>query len=249
MTRKLPAWLTALDGVIVVVKERAAVVKRIFQLSAKGHGICRIIGILTAEGVPSFGGKGWLKPYVAKVIRDRRALGEYQPCHGRRPDGPPVPRYFPPVVSQQLWDRANAQLTVRTVKRGRPGRTVNLFSGLLHNARRPGDTYVAAIRFSGRKPTNPTSTRQRHLVSTAAAQGLGQPCSFPHDTFEKAILTVLSEINVAALFPPADPQVIPDSQRLDAEVKDLRDYKQTLQEQLESRRDKNKIPAPWRRPA
>jgi DNA invertase Pin-like site-specific DNA recombinase len=243
LTRRLPAWLCVKDGVIVAVPERAKVVKRIFQLSAKGHGSGRIVGILTAEGVPSFSGKGWVKPYVARITRDRRALGEYQPCHGRRPAGPPVPGYFPPVVSEDLWLKANAQLALRTPKPGRPGRTINLFSGLLHNARQPGDTYNAAIRFSGRTPTNPTGTKQRLLISTAAAQGRGQPFSFPHDTFERAILTVLNEINVAVLFPPDDPQVIPDSERLDAERKDLRNYKQELQEQLESRRDKDKIPA------
>jgi DNA invertase Pin-like site-specific DNA recombinase len=232
MTRRLPLWLKLENGVIEVIKERAQVVRKIFHWSAAGFGACQIIGRLTRAGIPAFGGKGWFKTYITRIIRDRRALGEYQPCKGGKPDGPPVPGYFPAVVTEREWLAANEQMVSRTLKKTRNGKYVNLFSGLLWNARQPGDTYKAATSFSGRKPGLP-GVKQRVLVTNASSQGRGEAHSFPHESFERAILSVLAEINVKVLFPPENGSVVSESEQLEEELKGLRAKKLMLQEQLD----------------
>src|SRR5262249_23143506 len=97
MTARAPAWIDERDGQLCLVPERAAVVKRLYHLSAAGYGCVLIVGRLIEEGVPPFGdvkvNKGrsrsqfsgeWSRSYVAQVLQDRRAVGELQP---RKPDG------------------------------------------------------------------------------------------------------------------------------------------------------------------
>src|SRR5262249_25063277 len=92
MFNRLPAWLTLKNDRVVAVPERAAAVRRIFELSGSGYGHTRIVAALLAEGVPAFGERKvnegrsrsqfsgtWSKAYVAKILRDRSALGECQP--------------------------------------------------------------------------------------------------------------------------------------------------------------------------
>jgi hypothetical protein len=74
---------------------------------------------------------------VIKIIRSRTTVGEYQP-HRRDtagkliPDGDPIKGYYPAVIDESVWDRANAAVTGRrTNAAGRPSAEVaNLIRGL-----------------------------------------------------------------------------------------------------------------------
>ena len=55
LTHRLPAWVEEKDGRLVLIPERAAVVKYIYQLAAAGYGAARIVKRLTEEGVQPFG--------------------------------------------------------------------------------------------------------------------------------------------------------------------------------------------------
>ena len=138
----------------MLIPERAAAVRRIFQLAAGGYGIQATIKKLIEEGHKPFGerevvvdqdgktvettargkstpkfkagpdgryGAGvWNRPYISKILRDRRAVGEHQPCgKGRKPDGEPIKNYFPAVVSEEEW---NASRGVRNNGNAFPGR-------------------------------------------------------------------------------------------------------------------------------
>jgi hypothetical protein len=204
-THRLPAWVEERGGKLELIPSRAAVVKHIFHLAAAGYGYLAIIRRLTEEGVPAFGeavvrpGKKrsqfsgqWTLPYVARLLNDRRAVGEFQPCgRGRKPEGDPIPGYFPAAVTEDEYWAAQAGADVRRkkaksgkdeVKAYRVGKHVNLFSGLLRNAR-DGDTYIAA------------SKPNRVLVNHAAQQGRGRSWSFSLPVFERALLKLLHEIN------------------------------------------------------
>src|SRR5262245_30948923 len=110
LTHRLPAWVEERDGILVLIPEHAAAVKRIFELAVAGYGQPAIIKRLTADGVPVLGPRGhWARTYLNRVLNDRRAVGEYQPRgRGGVPDGDPIPNYFPPVVSEEEWAAARA---------------------------------------------------------------------------------------------------------------------------------------------
>src|SRR5262249_33728408 len=84
LTRKLPAWVEERDGTMHLIPERATVVKHIFALAATGYGQKLIARRLINEKVPAFGPAGhWNATYVGFVLKDRRALGEFQPRRKR----------------------------------------------------------------------------------------------------------------------------------------------------------------------
>jgi DNA invertase Pin-like site-specific DNA recombinase len=191
LTHRLPAWVEERDGKLLLIPDRAAVVRRIFQMSTGGYGLVAIVKRLTAEGVPAFGTAGhWGRSYVGNILKDRRALGELQPRRrDGTADGPPIPSYFPAVVGEAEWWSARAGAAQRRKKRGRIGSHVNVFAGLLRNARDGGSYYAATRRDGGNS--------QRVLLNMAAAEGRAPCWSFPFETFEKAVLVMLREIDPA----------------------------------------------------
>jgi DNA invertase Pin-like site-specific DNA recombinase len=200
LTKTAPAWLRLVDGKWELVAAAAAAVRRIFRLATDGYGIGAVAKKLNAEGVPGIGGAGtWHRGYVAKILRSRAVVGEYQPCAGRgrkrRPDGDPIPGYYPAVISEEEWYAARAAVAGRRGKAGRPakGRT-NLFAGLLYDARGGGPLQ---IRDHGKAGSG------RVLVSYASVQGVAgaDGTSFPLDAFEEAVLGRLREIDPRDVLP------------------------------------------------
>jgi DNA invertase Pin-like site-specific DNA recombinase len=189
LTDQLPAWVEDRGGKLCLIADRAQVVKRIFALSATGYGLRRIVGRLTAEGVPAWGtSRAWSVAYLALILKDRRALGEHQPRGAsRKPDGPPIPGYYPAVVTEREWDAARAGAVERRYKPGRTGRHVNVFAGLLKNAR-DGDSYFLVHR--SRKESG-----RGILINTRARDGTAPTFTFPFTTFERGLLRELREID------------------------------------------------------
>jgi DNA invertase Pin-like site-specific DNA recombinase len=191
VTERLPAWVRIKDGKMMLIPDRAAAVKRIFHLAASGYGTPRIVATLNRDKVPPIGKTGkWVRGYIGKILRDRRAVGEYQPRKGKKrvPDGDPVPGYFPAVVTQEEFFAARAGAAERGQLRGRLGsQSVNIFAGLLRNARE-GDSYFMNQR---------VERGQRHyvLITRNSQEGLSPCYSFPYPAFEEAVLSLLAEID------------------------------------------------------
>jgi DNA invertase Pin-like site-specific DNA recombinase len=125
MSRLCPAWLdiaedatnyrsaTNLSAQYQVIEERAAIVRRIFDLTEAGVGKATIAARLNAERVSVFGrGDGWHASYVQKILRNAAVIGEYQPHTKprggvRKPVGEPIRDYFPAVITVEQYDRVN----------------------------------------------------------------------------------------------------------------------------------------------
>jgi hypothetical protein len=142
LTARVPAWLRVRDGKLEVVKRRAKVVRRIFDLAAAGHGKAAIARQLNVEGVAPFGNaNGWHKSYVAKILDNPAVIGRYQPhrntyVDGKRvrvPEGDPVEGYFPPVVEPSLFYSIKHSKPGPSGKGDHPPR--NVLSGLAFCAR------------------------------------------------------------------------------------------------------------------
>jgi DNA invertase Pin-like site-specific DNA recombinase len=188
ITHKLPAWIHEVNGKREPIPERAAVMKRIFKLSASGYGHALIVKRFQAEGVPPFKGTHWSRAYIALILKDRRARGEFQPrLRNGDKAGAVIKDYYPAVVTEDEWDAAQNGARQRKTCPGRQGQHVNVFAGLLKNALE-GDSYYCATRTDGGK-------HARVLVNTNAAEGRAAMRSFPFVTFERGILKRLREID------------------------------------------------------
>jgi hypothetical protein len=220
LTPMLPAWLEVKNGEVVVIPERAAVVRRIFALTSAGHGRMAIVRKFTQEGVPAFGGREpvldedgqpvlhtrgrmegqprmrmvgdrlgsgrWNRAYIGLILSDRRVLGELQlKLQDGTATGEVAP--IPAIITEQEWEAARGIAGGRRLPRGPVGKRVELFSGLLRDARDGGNFYAGTRAVS--------SGRYRVLFPGNAMEGRAISRSFPADTFENAILSCLEEIN------------------------------------------------------
>jgi DNA invertase Pin-like site-specific DNA recombinase len=187
-TRQLPAWIEEKDGERILKPEYAGIMKRVFQLTASGYGHALIVKRFTSEGVPHFRGKHWTRSYISRLLTDRRALGEFQPrLRDGTKAGEVIKGYYPAAVTEEEWNAARAGAAQRIRHRGRVGQYINIFAGLLKNAA-AGDSYFAATwQKNGRQ--------KRILANNAAADGRATLRTFPFEPFEKAILSLLREID------------------------------------------------------
>lgn len=145
LSDRIPGWLISTRDAagrrtFSENKDRADVVRRIFAETEQGLGRRAIVKGLNRDGKVSFlSKKGWQPSSVIKIIRARTTVGEYQPHRrdedGKRiPEGEPIKGYYPAVVSESLWTRANRAVEVRGRNAGgRPGtEAANLLRGLAH---------------------------------------------------------------------------------------------------------------------
>lgn len=138
ITRRCPAWIAVNEdtGEYVLREDRAAIVRRIFTLATSGQGKHLIARTLNREGVPTWGrGNGWHASYVQKILVSRATVGELQ-LHrkngGKRiAEGEPLPNYYPSVIDEHTFSRAQADRQSRTGMSGRRGKRIsNLFTGI-----------------------------------------------------------------------------------------------------------------------
>jgi hypothetical protein len=208
VTRRLPGWVKYGAGKLVLDKEAGRIVRRVYQLARDGLGTAVIAQRLNKEGVPVLGRKtfkgqpvAWGATMVHHLLTTRTVLGEYQPRSGRgsiqsRPTcGEPVAGYYPAVVDEDTFYAVQAALKRRaTVGRGRRGKSLNLFAGLLKDAHDGGSLTYKNDR------TKPTV-----LVPVGARQGRGVAwASFPARVFEEQVLRRLHEIKARDLWPNGD---------------------------------------------
>ena len=195
VTRRLPAWVREKDGKLIPIPDRVAVVKRIFSLAVGGHGLGLIVKRLTEDKVAPLGGSGkWNKSYVWKILKGRAVLGEYQPDRDGKPDGPPLPDYYPCVIEEGVWLQAQAALARRKDKPGRVGEKVaSVFAGLLWDAVTRGRMLIAQ-EVQGKKGQR---EKRRILRNADSMEGRAPLRSFPYAVFEAGVLSLLREVTPA----------------------------------------------------
>jgi hypothetical protein len=198
---RLPAWLEAAGGEVRLVPERGAAVKRIFRLAGDGYGYTRIVRALRADGTPAFGPSGlWSRAYVASILNDRRAVGEFQPykqtgppeARVEVPDGPPIPGHFPGAVTEEEYQLARAgQGRRKNHATPRQQKYVALFRGLLRHAR-DGAGFTVVNKANGQAP--------KLSLMNITAEG-GTCYTFPLAVFETAVLSLLREVDPRDVLP------------------------------------------------
>jgi hypothetical protein len=198
MTRSTPAWIEVRGKKLVLIPERAAVLRKIYNLSLAGNGVALIVKHLVANKVPPWGyGKRWSKHYVHKLLTNRAVIGEYQPISHGKPDGEPIPNYYPKAIDEGTFDRVQLSLARRKEKGGNTGRRVaTLFGGLIKQAG-TGNPIRVTMQTQGSLKGR---RKIRSLVTAGALEGTEKSVSFQYGIFETAILSLLREIKPADLF-------------------------------------------------
>jgi hypothetical protein len=188
------------------VKEAAAaVVRQIYAMACDGLGVDRITGRLTRDGVPPIGnGDRWVKPYVYRILTSPAAMGTYQPQRqeGKKSvdDGPPIPNFYPAVVSEEGWQDAQDAIEGRAGGRGagrKGGEETNLFTGLLRCALTGGNLNI--VHALGR----PGPEGRKRYVYLAPTRENGVPAGgrIDYAVFEAAVLSLLKEVTPADIAP------------------------------------------------
>lgn len=205
--KRRPSWLD-FDGADFVLNERAAAVKRIFEMTAEGRGQHRVMRAIVEE----FPSMKWTGSFITKVLSDRSVLGERQPKtlddDGNRVSiGKPLEGYYPPAIDESLWYRAQTAKARNKKAKGPNGDFVNLFTSLVTNAH---DHHVMHCQ---RSPLG--DKVQRRLVSYGHLSKLPgtDPVSVEYYSFETAMLAHLNEINPADLEPKASRSALDDKKQ------------------------------------
>lgn len=237
LTAICPAWLELNDdrSKYVKIPKRVATVKRVFRLAADGNGANSIAKQFNERGVAPIGRAScWHKSYIMKILKNRAVLGEFQPHTSqagpaRKPLGEPIPNYYPPIINETLWAKAQTALAQRVRERGPRGKKIsNLFTGLLRDARDGGPMTIVD---KGAKSSG------IQIVSAAAQRG--QPgstyASFRYGALEEAILRWTTELTPEDLSDTSDrQQAVDEIEVTEARLLDLGKRIEHCQRQLVS---------------
>lgn len=201
MTKQCPAWLqlAADRKVYEVIPERAEIVRQIFGDCAAGVGMYTIAARLNRAATPAFVGKnGWHQSYIAKVLANRSVLGEFQPYRkddGKRvPDGEPIAGYYPVIVTEDLFYRANLAKSQRLQSgKGRKGAGfTNLFTNIAECA------YCRATVVFENKGTGPKGGS--YLICSDAKRNLGcKATRWRYADFEASFLAFVEELDIESI--------------------------------------------------
>ncbi|MFZ3466404.1 recombinase family protein [Vibrio harveyi] len=198
-----PDWIKLQDGSYQLIPERAAIIKRIFQLNNDGMGAIAIARLLNEEQIPAWGRSktGWQTSYIKKILKTRTVLGEYQPHlvvnKVRTPEGEPISEFYPPVIDPKTFKLAQQSMTARDKRPGgiRNNRVNNLFTGLV-KCKHCGNTMHFVDK--GRPPKG-GQYLLCSLAKTGATNKDGVSCkraSIRYQETEDAILTVAATLNL-----------------------------------------------------
>lgn len=134
-----PGWLrpNAEKSGWEIIPEKAESVIKVFELAASGVGSTAIARIANCEKWPVPGkAEDWHKTLPHKLLHNRRVLGEFEPSvkdgNGRRATGECWDGYYPPVVSHELFNAAQASAERRRhLPKRRDAGYHNVFQGFL----------------------------------------------------------------------------------------------------------------------
>lgn len=203
------------------IKERIEVIKRIFELAdTGGHdglglGSTVIVRVLESEGIKPFKGekantaKTFNDAYVLRLLKDKRLLGYLQPYSnpvneetGKRTrvvSGDPIPNYFPPIISKELFDKVNTKIQQRKIYQG--GKVSRKFTNLF--------TKIVKCSYCGSSMTLFTKRgskaeggRSAYLQCSEGTKlrKCGNRAVRYFDTFEQTIIKTLIELDLSNLF-------------------------------------------------
>jgi DNA invertase Pin-like site-specific DNA recombinase len=182
LTRTCPHWLEptveydvrgrAYATGFVPIPEKVEMMRRIFVLACEGRGCHGITAALEAEGYAAPRGGRFSPAMIIRWIREKTVLGMYQPRQRQGKNnsvdrGDAVKDYYPAIVDEDTWKRANTLVASRVLRRyGRPADNddkANVFQGLLVDE--SGRPYHIKIKYVGKE------SREYRILKSAYGRG------------------------------------------------------------------------------
>jgi DNA invertase Pin-like site-specific DNA recombinase len=123
LTARCPAWLRIKEdrSGFELIEERAAIVRRVYQLTLEGRGQHLIADTLNRDAVPTWGDGGrtpaghWHRSYIVKLLSNPATYGTLVPrvsehAHGKRVyrSLDPVKDYYPGAITEEIFQRVQA---------------------------------------------------------------------------------------------------------------------------------------------
>ena len=212
MTARCPSWLRMKPDKsgFELIPEKAALVRRIFEMTAAGKGQIHIAKVFTLENVPCMteGAQRWYANTVANILRSRAVIGEFQPSKmigGKRSLLDGVPDYFPAAVPMDLYAAVQRLHRVRPSYRGR-GQT-NPIASLTYNVM-TGNRMMRVSKGQKKKFT--------YLLDAAAPTGGAPYKSWQFQGFMESLITVCEAVTTAPAVPhKQNPELLVALKRLD----------------------------------
>lgn len=192
-----PCWCRRTADGWTPIPEVVGVLVRMCNLLAKGMGTGRVAALFNREEVPApRGGTNWRGSSILRMVRGNALLGEWQPCRmiegKQRPEGDPLPGFYPAAVSPELLGQVHDQLGQRKRTGGRPAGPggVNVLRG------------VAFERSSGRSLAlqNVTDAYGKRAYLFVAGCTGGMRVSYP--VVLETILATVRQLTPADVLPP-----------------------------------------------
>ena len=231
LTAVCPSWLKLVGNEFETIEEHVETVKKIFQLSIDGLGATKIVKILHDQNILSFKQEFWNPTSIKRILHDRSVLGEFQPYVGvkgqkkRIPAGEAVKNYFPQIISENTFYKAQNAIANRANQRGKHGKAVtNLFTGLLLDARDKSNLTVEDSGF-GKK-----------LASSAATKKVPGALylSFPYKQFEKSIFHWGKDLHLEDVLPKKKSNIKQQIEAAEGEKLDCEHKVKSLKERIKN---------------
>jgi DNA invertase Pin-like site-specific DNA recombinase len=245
LTANGPAWLRLNKdtGQWQVIPECAAIVCRMFQEYLSGRGSTVIAASLNREGVPVFfretrkgprKGAYWHRNTVRRILENPAVIGTYIPHSTefkdrkklRKAEGQPVPGYFPAIIDEDTFQRAQAlRLGTPSPLRGKHANreeTRNLFGGLAKCSR--CEASMVFVDKGVRK-----GRRYAYLVCSHARVGAG--CKYtvvPYARVEEAFLRDAPVLLDSVPTGKEDSALLTEIERIDAALLGGSDHLEAL---------------------
>ncbi|WP_105200942.1 recombinase family protein [Pseudoalteromonas sp. T1lg10] len=139
VTSQCPVWMEydKASDQFNVLEEKASIVKEIFSLYTQGYGSIQITHKLVASATPPLGRSAkWTPQKVNYILRQQSVIGLFQPMRKSGttylPEGEPISDYYPAIIDQQTWEKAEIIKAKSGALRGRKAiNHRNIFKGLL----------------------------------------------------------------------------------------------------------------------
>lgn len=229
------------------IPERVALVERIFKLSLEGYGHSTITATLNKEGIPPFKRPGtdikegkrqtWGTTSISRLLGNRAVLGEYQPwsiggdLQNRTKSGPPVPGYFPAIVSLDLFNRVQDAIAGRKINRTtKQSKQFNVWAGIGVCAGCGATMCLNKKKGSRRDP----SIKLTYMICSNREKGMCQETGVRLDASERVFLEILATTGNLSLvqddiavqesqLQAARGRRIAEQEKLDGYIKDYKD--------------------------
>lgn len=207
ITSLVPKWVAPDTG--LAIQDKAAIVERVFALAMQGHGSNAITTMLNNENVMPLGkGTKWRSSGVKFLLQNRRVLGEYQPrkvVDGHyKAEGDPIAGYYPDIIDVATFNAVQQMIRGRRSLKGRIGNTPNIFTGVVRSLLSNSRMHFVSQLNKKRKVPVPI----HYLVSGNRRENLDTDIFIRYDSFEKAFLSAISDINPAKILATDDQAAI-----------------------------------------